>query len=40
MGCQQLIAEEILIQGADYVLALKDNKPKLHEMVKAIFHMG
>jgi predicted transposase YbfD/YdcC len=40
MGCQQSIAEEILIQGADYVLALKDNQPKLHEMVKAIFHMG
>lgn len=40
MGCQQSIAEEILIQGADYVLALKDNQPKLHEMVKAIFDMG
>ena len=40
MGCQQSIAEEILIQGADYVLALKDNQPKLHEMIKAIFHMG
>jgi predicted transposase YbfD/YdcC len=40
MGCQQSIADEILIQGADYVLALKDNQQKLHEMVNAIFDMG
>jgi predicted transposase YbfD/YdcC len=40
MGCQKAIAEEILIQRADYVLALKDNQQKLHEMVKAIFDMG
>lgn len=40
MGCQKAIAEEILIQGADYVLALKGNQQKLHEMVEAIFGMG
>jgi predicted transposase YbfD/YdcC len=40
MGCQKAIAEEILIQRADYVLALKENQQKLHEMVEAIFNMG
>lgn len=40
MGCQQAIAEEILIQRADYVLALKENQQKLYEMVEAIFSMG
>ena len=40
MGCQKAIAEEIILQDADYVLSLKDNQPKLHEMVKAIFDMG
>ena len=40
MGCQKAIAQEILIQGADYVLALKENQQKLHEMVEAIFNMG
>jgi predicted transposase YbfD/YdcC len=40
MGCQQAIAEEILIQKADYVLALKENQQKLYEMVEAIFKMG
>lgn len=40
MGCQKTIAEEILIQGAEYVLALKENQQKLYEMVEAIFVMG
>jgi predicted transposase YbfD/YdcC len=40
MGCKQSIAEEILIQRANYVLILKDNQPKLYEMVKAIFDIG
>lgn len=40
MGCQKAIAEEILIQRADYVLALKENQQKLYEMVEAIFNMG
>lgn len=37
MGCQAAIAERIVAQGADYVLALKDNQPELHEAVKDYF---
>ncbi len=33
MGCQKKIAEKILEKGADYVLALKDNHPTLHQAV-------
>lgn len=33
MGCQREIARTILERGADYVLALKDNQPTLHELV-------
>ena len=33
MGCQVLIAEEIVKQGADYVLAVKGNQPKLYENI-------
>lgn len=40
MGCQSSIAQEIKDQGADYVLNLKENQPKLYEMVEAIFEMG
>ena len=40
MGCQTSIAQEIQDQGADYVLSLKENHPKLYETVKAIFHVG
>lgn len=40
MGCQKEIATEILNGGGDYVISLKDNQPKLHEIVKAIFHVG
>ena len=40
MGCQQAIAEEILMQRANYVLALKGNQQKLYEMVEAIFKIG
>ena len=40
MGCQESIAKEILRGGANYVLSLKDNQPKLHEFAKAIFEMG
>jgi predicted transposase YbfD/YdcC len=40
MGCQKAIAEEILFQRADYVLALKETPQKLFEMVEAIFNMG
>lgn len=40
MGCQSSIAQEIKDQGAYYVLNLKENQPKLYEMVEAIFEMG
>lgn len=40
MGCQSSIAQEIKDQGAEYVLNLKENQPKLYEMVEAIFEMG
>jgi predicted transposase YbfD/YdcC len=33
MGCQTAIATQIVEQGADYVLALKDNHEKLHDRV-------
>ena len=33
MGCQKEIAKTITEQGADYVLALKDNHPTLSEAV-------
>jgi predicted transposase YbfD/YdcC len=31
MGCQTEIAQEVRIQGADYVLAVKENQPRLYE---------
>lgn len=37
MGCQTAIAQQIVEQGADYVLALKDNHPLLHERVRLAF---
>jgi len=37
MGCQTAIAAQIVGRGADYVLALKDNHPSLHEEVRATF---
>lgn len=33
MGCQKSVAQAIVKQEADYVLALKDNHPTLHEEV-------
>ena len=36
-GCQAAIARQIVAQGGDYVLALKDNHPTLHDDVQAIF---
>jgi predicted transposase YbfD/YdcC len=33
MGTQKAIAEEIIVQGADYVLALKGNQETLHQAV-------
>ena len=37
MGTQTSIAEAIIDQGGDYVLALKGNHPRLHGDVKAFF---
>ena len=37
MGCQKDIAATITDQGADYVLALKQNQPQLHDDVTEMF---
>lgn len=37
MGCQKQIAQRIISAKGDYVLAVKDNQPKLHEAVKTLF---
>jgi predicted transposase YbfD/YdcC len=34
LNCQRAIAQQIVDQGGDYVLALKDNQPTLHADVK------
>lgn len=39
MGCQKKIAEKIIEQGADYLLAVKDNQEELHEQVKKVFRL-
>lgn len=33
MGCQKAIARKIRARGADYVLAVKDNQPTLHDLI-------
>lgn len=38
IGCQKEIAEKIIDARGDYVLAVKDNQPKLHEAVQELFH--
>jgi predicted transposase YbfD/YdcC len=37
MGCQKEIAEQIVAQGGDYVLAVKANQPTLHADLVAAF---
>lgn len=37
MGCQRDIADKIVGGGGDYILAVKDNQPTLHEEVKLLF---
>ena len=37
MGCQTEIAETIIERDADYVLAVKDNQPKLHAAIQDAF---
>jgi predicted transposase YbfD/YdcC len=34
MGCQRVIAEKIIAQGADYILALKGNQKRMYEAVQ------
>src|SRR5262249_56047123 len=38
MGCQKAIARQVREQGADYVLAVKDNQENLHKAIH--FTMG
>jgi predicted transposase YbfD/YdcC len=40
MGCQRTIAQKIVDQGADYVLALKGNQPTLEQAVERFFVTG
>jgi predicted transposase YbfD/YdcC len=37
MGCQTKIAQKILDRGGDYLLAVKDNQPSLHDEVARYF---
>jgi len=37
LGCQTAIAAQIVAQGAEYALALKDNHPTLHAEVAEVF---
>jgi len=37
MGCQKAIARKITDAKGDYVLAVKDNQPKLHAAIREIF---
>ena len=37
MGCQKEIARDIVDGGGDFVIAVKDNQPKLREAIEAYF---
>ena len=37
MGCQREIAEQIVASGADYVLAVKENQPTMHQELVFFF---
>jgi predicted transposase YbfD/YdcC len=37
MGCQRKIVDGIVAAGADYIIAVKDNQPTLHNEVQAAF---
>ena len=37
MGCQKEIARDIVAGGGDFVIAVKDNQPKLREAIGAYF---
>jgi predicted transposase YbfD/YdcC len=38
MGCQKEVARDIVDGGGDFVIAAKDNQPKLREAIEAYFH--
>jgi predicted transposase YbfD/YdcC len=40
MGCQKNIALQIIEQGANYVLSLKENQPTLYQDIESIFALG
>jgi len=40
MGCQRAIAQQIVEDQADYVLALKENQPTLHQAVEQFLATG
>ena len=40
IGCQTDIAEQIVGQGADYLLAVKANQGKLYEDIELFFHLA
>ncbi|EDN65859.1 transposase [Beggiatoa sp. PS] len=37
LGCQKKIAKTIVEQEADYLLAVKDNQPTLHQAIRNYF---
>jgi predicted transposase YbfD/YdcC len=37
IGCQKEIARQVVAEGGDYVLAVKDNQPTLHQDIAAVF---
>lgn len=40
MGTHRDIAQQILLQGGSYLMALKDNQPILKELVETIFKVA
>lgn len=40
MGCQKKIVQSIRVKGADYLLAVKENQPKLAEAFEEAFPIG
>ncbi len=40
MGCQREVARRVVDQGGDYLLAVKDNQPKLHAAVLEAFEQA
>jgi len=40
MGCQTKIADQIVLQKADYVIGLKDNQPELSRGTRELFNLS